>query len=97
MTRLLTAALALALPFAAGACKKDAPRDANASGEILPGSISDAMLPEDRVTSQPPLAPQSARAVKGAASEAAADATAAAPDAAAPAEAAEPAAETAPQ
>jgi hypothetical protein len=28
------------------------------AGEILPGSVSDAMLPYDTVRSQPPLAPQ---------------------------------------
>ncbi len=88
MTRLISAALLLAMPLSLGACnKQDTIRDANASGEILPGSISDAMLPEDRITSQPPLAPQAARPVKAAATQAAADATAA-PDAAVPAEAA---------
>ena len=98
MTRLISAALLLALPLSLGACnKQDTTRDANASGEILPGSISDAMLPEDRVTSQPPLAPQSARPGKGAASAAPADATTA-PEAAAPAEPApKPAAGVAPE
>jgi hypothetical protein len=28
-----------------------------ASGQILPGSISDAMIPYDALTSQPPVAP----------------------------------------
>ena len=53
------AACAFALPFAAAACKgeKKAAQDANAEGEILPGSASDAMLPYDTVRSQPPLAP----------------------------------------
>ena len=96
MTRLISAALLLALPLSLGACnKQDATRDANASGEILPGSISDAMLPEDRLTSQPPLAPQAARPGKAAATAAAAEATTA-PDAAVPAEPApKPAAEQA--
>ncbi|MES2492382.1 MAG: hypothetical protein V4579_03775 [Pseudomonadota bacterium] len=53
----LLRALPFMLPFAAGACQKEEPAASNASGEILPGSISDAMLPEDRVTSKPPLAP----------------------------------------
>ncbi len=30
-----------------------------AGGEVLPGSVSDAMLPIDTVRSQPPLAPHS--------------------------------------
>jgi hypothetical protein len=40
------------------ACGRDAPvdEDAAASGEVLEGTISDAMLPLDRVRSQPPLA-----------------------------------------
>ena len=92
MTRLISAALLLALPLTLGACKqKDTSKEANASGEILPGSISDAMLPEDRVTSQPPLAPQTARPGKAAVRAVAADATTA-PDEAAPAVPAEPAA-----
>ena len=92
---LIPAALLLALPLVLGACKQDTPRDAYASGEILPGSISDAMLPEDRLTSQPPLAPQAARPGKAAATAAAAEATTA-PDAAVPAEPApKPAAEQA--
>jgi len=53
----LPAALLLAAALALGACQKEEPGVSNASGEILPGSISDAMLPEDRVTSKPPLAP----------------------------------------
>jgi hypothetical protein len=39
------------------ACGGDTPDDARApSGEVLEGTISDAMLPVDRVRSQPPLA-----------------------------------------
>ena len=87
--RLFTAALLIALPLGLGACKKDAGGDAaNASGEILPGSVSDAMLPEDRVTSQPPLDPRALRT--SGAEQAEAEATSA-PEATAAA-AAEPAA-----
>lgn len=49
-----------ALPLAA--CQDNAPRETNASGEILPASASDAMLPEDRLTSAPPLDPTAQRA-----------------------------------
>lgn len=56
--RPLIALALLALPLAA--CK-DKPKQATASGEILPGSVSDAMLPEDRLTSQPPLDPGAQR------------------------------------
>jgi hypothetical protein len=49
--------LALALALLA-ACGGDSPVDEDraASGEVLEGTISDAMLPLDRVRSQPPLA-----------------------------------------
>lgn len=50
---LLVAALA-----GCGGSTKDG--KAEAGGEVLPGSASDAMLPLDTVTSQPPLAPQDA-------------------------------------
>ena len=43
------------------ACGNEAPKQAVASGEILPGSASDAMIPEDRLTSQPPLDPGAVR------------------------------------
>ena len=49
----------LALPLLAllGACGEEAPADDGraASGEVLEGTISDAMLPVDRVRSEPPL------------------------------------------
>ncbi|MFT4025991.1 MAG: hypothetical protein QM676_04220 [Novosphingobium sp.] len=55
-------ALILALPLAAAACNKAAEKkqkdQRTAAGEILPGSISDSMLPYDTVKSQPPLAPK---------------------------------------
>jgi len=64
--RTALAVLLAALPLAA--CKKSGTTDSgNASGQILPGSISDAMLPEDRVTSQPPLDPGAVRAARSAA------------------------------
>lgn len=51
--------LFLALPAFAllAACGGDAPADDGraASGEVLEGTISDEMLPVDRVRSQPPL------------------------------------------
>ena len=60
-------AVALVLAGALGGCKKEPVGNGNASGEVLPGSISDAMLPEDRVTSQPPLDPGAVRGKPGAA------------------------------
>jgi hypothetical protein len=56
--------LALAL---LAACGRDAPADEGraASGEVLEGTISDAMLPLDRVRSQPPLAETEADAPGG--------------------------------
>lgn len=48
------------LPLALLAGCKDKPATGNdaraATGEVLPGSVSDAMLPVDTVRSQPPLA-----------------------------------------
>ena len=52
-TRLLPALPALAL---LAACGGDAPAERGAaSGEVLEGTISDDMLPIDRVRSEPPL------------------------------------------
>ncbi|MEO5587744.1 MAG: hypothetical protein ABIQ81_08640 [Novosphingobium sp.] len=56
--------LILALPLALTACggaEKKAKDQRTAAGEILPGSISDAMLPYDTVRSQPPMAPEEVR------------------------------------
>lgn len=55
------------LMLALAACKGDEkkPVGGNASGEILPGSVSDAMLPLDTVTSQAPLAPKAETPEKG--------------------------------
>ena len=58
---MIVSCLALAL----AACKGDEKAvGGNASGEILPGSVSDAMLPLDTVTSQAPLAPKTETAEK---------------------------------
>jgi hypothetical protein len=85
--RLLAAAALIAL---AGCHKAQPDKQAQAGGQILPGSISDAMLPLDRATSQPPLAPRTEKGPAVSESEAAApDAGAAAPEAA-PADGAKP-------
>lgn len=86
--------LALLAMVALAACQQEkAPQKAVAGGEILDGSISDAMLPLDAVRSQAPLAPPSGAARKSDAPEdaPATDAPAAEPpaaEAAAPAPAA---------
>lgn len=49
------------LVLALGACGNDNPAKelgGKAEGQILPGSVSDAMIPVDQVKSQPPLAPK---------------------------------------
>lgn len=86
--------LALA-PLLLGACgKSSAPQaGSTASGEILPGSVSDAMLDTDRSQAQPPLAPAAPSAAPKGDSSASADASETATDAAATAEAAPAAAE----
>lgn len=72
---------ALAATALLAACNDTKPaQQAQAGGEILPGSISDAMLPLDTATSQPPLAP---KVEKPAANQAAGTAE---PEAEAPAE-----------
>jgi hypothetical protein len=59
-------ALLLALPLALAACDQQAATPAEqgkaASGEVLPGSISDAMIPLEQLDSQAPLAPRQAQA-----------------------------------
>lgn len=93
------AILALAPVCFIGACNQTAPKQAGgtAGGEVLPGSVSDAMLQLDTLRSQPPLAPRvestGRPAEKGARSSGAAR-TSSAPAAEAPA-AAEPAVEAA--
>jgi hypothetical protein len=61
-------ALLLALPLALAACEQqaaDAPAEQGgaASGEVLAGSISDAMIPLEQLDSQAPLAPRQVRTV----------------------------------
>jgi len=46
----------LALGLAACGDKAATDKNAAAGGQVLPGSTSDAMLPHDTVSSQPPLA-----------------------------------------
>ena len=55
---LVMLAAAALLPLSA--CNSKPETQAQAGGEILEGSISDAMLPLDTATSQPPLAPKTA-------------------------------------
>ena len=78
----------IALALLPAACKREAAPAGAAAGEILPGSASDAMLPADRVTSQPPLDPRAERGAGGAEAKASG-----APAGATGAAAAEPAAE----
>lgn len=57
-------ALLLVLPLALAACEQQATAPAKqggaASGEVLAGSVSDAMIPLDQLSSQAPLAPRQA-------------------------------------
>jgi len=83
----------IALALSACADDKRAAGTGKAGGEILPGSVSDAMLPVDTVRSQAPLAPKVEAASKDKADpaqvgEASAAADAAPPEAPAAAEAA---------
>ena len=59
-------ALLLALPLAPAACDQqaDAPAEQGgaASGEVLPATVSDAMIPLEQLDSQAPLAPRQAQA-----------------------------------
>jgi len=94
---ILAAPLLMALAGCHGS--KPSPRaegQRSAEGQVLKGSVSDAMLPYDALTSQPPLAPPPTRARPGKADSAdSADsaADAAAPSAEAPTEAGAPAPE----
>ncbi|QDH35935.1 hypothetical protein [Porphyrobacter sp. YT40] len=54
------AVLALALAACGDEAAPAAQQGGAASGEVLEGSISDAMIPLDQVTSQAPLAPRQA-------------------------------------
>jgi hypothetical protein len=61
MARLPIPALALSLTLVLAGCGGDRKQEGagKAEGEVLPGSVSDAMLPLDTVKSQPPLDPRS--------------------------------------
>jgi hypothetical protein len=93
----LRPALVLAAIALLAACNKSPDTNRSASGEVLEGTISDNMLPLDKVTSQPPLAAPTGSGKGGAkaGAGAGADTTAAdsgagdtaAPDSASPAEA----------
>ena len=60
-------ALILVLPLALAACEQQTAAPAEqggaASGEVLPGSISDAMIPLEQLDSQAPLAPRQVQAL----------------------------------
>jgi hypothetical protein len=62
MTRLVSLAFALPLALAATGCTEEAAPPAEqggkAAGEVLGGSISDAMIPLEQLESQAPLAPR---------------------------------------
>lgn len=73
----MRAASLVLLPLALAACHSEEKPGGGVQGEILPASVSDAMLPLDTVRSQPPLvAPPAARSAGegGVSAEAASDA-----------------------
>ena len=57
---------AMALALAACQAEKKPATGGSAGGEVLSGSVSDAMLPIDTVRSQPPLAPKPTGSAAGA-------------------------------
>lgn len=73
MLRLALISIAPLALAACGSAEKKGKDQRTAAGQILPGSISDSMIPYDTVHSQPPLAPKvigSGKAKDGAASDA---------------------------
>lgn len=62
--KFLLAALATGVTLLAGGCKQQATGPGDKPAEVLSGTISDAMLPYDTVTSQPPLDPRAVRAAR---------------------------------
>jgi len=56
MSALRVAGLLLLATLAGCGSKKEASATGPAEGKVLPGSVSDAMLPYDTATSAPPLA-----------------------------------------
>lgn len=92
ITKLCLILAALIAPLALMACGDKKPAaQAQAVGEILPGSASDAMLPIDMATSQPPLAPKVEKSSGKSGDGDAADTEGAADPAEAPAAAPDPA------
>ena len=61
-SRRLFAAVALAC-LMLGGCEKKVAEGKNATGEVLEGTIGDAMIATDQTRSEPPLAPHTAKAV----------------------------------
>ena len=55
-----------ALGLALSGCQQSAPGQSDAAVPVLDGTASDAMLPLDTATSQPPLDPRAARAARSA-------------------------------
>jgi hypothetical protein len=79
--RELRLACLLLVSLALGACQgEEKPAETAPQGEVLPASVSDAMLPLDTVRSQPPFAPQTEVADRPARSTAGGGATEAAGD-----------------
>ena len=62
--RQLLATAMLACLIVAG-CERKAEERSKASGEVLEGTISDAMIATEAVRSEPPLAPHTAKAADG--------------------------------
>ena len=62
--RRLVAAAALAC-LILGGCEKKVAEGNKATGEVLEGTITDAMIATDEVRSEPPLAPHTAKATDG--------------------------------
>ena len=62
--RRLVAAATLAC-LIVGGCDNKAAEGNKATGEVLEGTISDAMIATDEVRSEPPLAPHAAKATDG--------------------------------
>ena len=62
--RRLCAAAALAC-LILGGCERKAAEGTKATGEVLEGTITDAMIATDEVRSEPPLAPHTAKATDG--------------------------------
>ena len=61
-SRRYVAAVALACLMLLGGCDKKVAEGTGATGEVLEGTISDAMIATDETRSKPPLAPHTASA-----------------------------------